>query len=110
MDKISDFKEFVKKNPNLIKFVNNNKMTWQKFYEMFDLYGSDNNIWSEYIKETTIKSIGLTDIIAWIKSIDLDSLNENINNVQRVVGLLQDLSSKNDKLYEPRPIYKHFED
>ena len=43
------FKEFVKKNPRLIKYVKNNEMTWQKFYEIYDIYGEDKNAWSEYL-------------------------------------------------------------
>ena len=39
--KKDDFKLLVKKNPELIKFVKNNEMTWQKFYEMYDLYGEE---------------------------------------------------------------------
>ena len=30
------FKSFVKLNPSLASFVNNNTMTWQKFYEIYD--------------------------------------------------------------------------
>ena len=48
---VDSFKMFVRKNPNLIKYVNNNEMTWQKFYEMYDLYGEDNSIWNKYLKE-----------------------------------------------------------
>ena len=47
--KKEEFKEFVKKNPRLITYVKNNEMTWQKFYEMYDLYGETNDIWNEYI-------------------------------------------------------------
>ena len=111
MDKINNFKEFVKENPILTTYVNNNTMTWQKFYEMYDLYGTDNEVWKTYLEKNTIKTIGLADIIAWIKNIDIDALEENINNVQRVVGVLQDLGTKNtSSTYNPRPIYKHFED
>ena len=116
MDKLSDFKDFVKTNPSLIKYVKNNEMTWQKFYELFDLYGNDSNVWGDYINNKTIsnttKAIGFTDLIGWIKNIDLDSFQENINSIQRVVGVLQDFGTKDTKKtdYKPRPIYKHFED
>ena len=120
MSNLTNFKEFVKKNPSLVKFVKNNEMTWQKFYEMYDLYGEDNNVWDDYtnkevkevVKETT-KAVGLTDIVEWFKNIDLDSVQNNINNIQRVVGVLQDFGTKDEtktETYKPRPIYKHFED
>lgn len=111
------FKEFVRNNPKLIKFVNNNEMTWQKFYEMYDIYGENNDIWNKYLKEEKIKetsSLGVTDFINFLKTVNLDSLQEGIGNVQRVLGIFQDFTKKdtNEKKeeYKPRPIYKHFED
>lgn len=113
------FKEFVRKNPKLVKFVNNNEMTWQKFYEMYDMYGENNDIWNKYLKEE--KSIddkasilGVADFINFLKTVNLDSLQEGISNVQRVLGIFQDFTKKDNNTtkeeYKPRPIYKHFED
>lgn len=56
------FKEFVKKNPILIKYVDSNEMTWQKFYEMYDLYGDDNSVWDKYLESNKTNSISdITD-------------------------------------------------
>ena len=106
-----NFKLFVKKNPSLSKFVNNNEMTWQKFYEMYDLYGEESSVWDNYLKQTT--SVASFDILNWIKNIDVDTVQENINSVKRVIGVLQDLGvskGENKDVYKPRPLYKHFED
>lgn len=120
MDKKTNFKEFVKKNPSLLKFVKEEKMTWQKFYEMYDLYGESNEVWNEYItkEEITVapaSSIGMLDILNWLKTINLDKMQESISSVQRVLGVLEDLGSNNNSTstkteYKPRPLYKHFED
>ncbi|MBE6159975.1 MAG: hypothetical protein E7157_02885 [Lactobacillales bacterium] len=118
MDKKTSFKEFVKKNPSLLTFVKEEKMTWQKFYEMYDLYGESDDIWNEYIKKeeviTTTSSIGMLDVLNWLKTIDLDKMQESISSVQRVLGVLEDLGTNNNQNtkpeYKPRPIYKHFED
>ena len=125
--KKEEFKEFVKNNPRLITYVKNNEMTWQKFYEMYDLYGDSNDVWKEYLnlkteeKAESIKKVekagiaGLTlsEVVNWIKNVDLDNLQEGIGNVQRVLGVMQDFTKK-DKLekpaYKPRPLYKHIED
>ena len=115
------FKEFVRKNPKLIKFVKNNEMTWQKFYEIYDMYGEDDKVWQEYLKDnekddiqTTSAIMGVTDFLSWLKTINLDSLQEGIGNVQRVLGIFQDFTKKDTNVakeeYKPRPIYKHFED
>lgn len=122
MSKLDQFKEFVKTKPSLIKYVRNNEMTWQKFYELYDLYGAENDVWKEYeavIKtepvNTAAATVGFADIVGYFKNIDLDSLSDNINNIQRVVGVIQDLGKKDKTTtstssYKPRPVYKHFED
>ena len=119
--KKEEFKEFVKKNPKLITYVKNNEMTWQKFYEMYDLYGEDENIWKDYLKKEEVKEVvktattgfGISEVVNWLKNVDLDGLQEGIGNVQRVLGVVQDFTKKENKevsTYKPRPLYKHFED
>ena len=122
MSKLDQFKEFVKKNPNLVKYVKNNEMTWQKFYEIYDMYGEDTEVWEDYQKkEESVQDVSKTaavggfDLINWLKNIDIDSFQENINSVKRVVSVLQELGTKDTPSsttsnYKPRPIYKHFED
>ena len=113
MDKIELFKEFVKKNPNLLTFVKNGKMTWQSFYEMYDLYGEQNEIWSEYLNtKKTIDNKSVYDTFSFLKSINLDSVQEGVQNLQRVLGVLGDISNNKEinKEYKPRPLYKHFDD
>lgn len=121
--KKEEFKEFVKKNPRLIAYVKNNEMTWQKFYEMYDLYGESEDAWKEYINKeekkeeivnNSIKAgLTLSEVVNWFKNVDLDGLQEGIGNVQRVIGVVQDFTKKENKevnTYKPRPLYKHFED
>lgn len=119
--KKEEFKEFVKKNPKLITYVKNNEMTWQQFYEMYDLYGEEENVWKDYlttkeeVKEVvkTTSAFSLGEVVNWLKNVDLDGLQEGIGNVQRVLGVVQDFTKKENKevnTYKPRPLYKHFED
>lgn len=126
--KKEEFKKFVKNNPSLIKYVKSDEMTWQKFYEMYDLYGEDNDIWNKYITKEEIKKeennvvktgiagLTLSEVVNWFKNVDLDNLQESIGNVQRVLGVVQDFSKKDTtktspkETYKPRPLYKHFED
>ncbi len=126
--KKEEFKEFVKKNPSLIKYVKSNDMTWQKFYEMYDLYGEDENVWKDYINKNEpqnnneknavkagVAGLTLSEVVNWFKNVDLDGLKEGIGNVQRVLGVVQDFSKKDGNssekpTYKPRPLYKHFED
>lgn len=118
MDKLTDFKMFVKKNPSLLSFVNEGSMTWQKFYEIFDLYGETNSVWQPYLKDEIVKeatkdaTLGTIDWVSWFKNIDMDKMQEGIRSVERVLSVLKDFGSNEEQsnTYEPRPIYKHFED
>ena len=115
METKEKFKDFVKENPRLLKFVKSGEMSWQKFYEMYDMYGDKEEVWQDYLKEqptnnrtaSTIESAGMAgsigEIMNFIKNIDLDSVQNGVNSLQRVLGVLQEE-------YKPRPLYKHFED
>lgn len=124
MAKKDEFKEFVRKNPRLINYVKKGEMDWQKFYEIYDLYGEEESAWSSYLTKEEVRSVattaaatglGFSQIMEFIKNIDLDSVQEGVNSVQRVLGVIQDLNGKDStkpkkEAYKPRPLYKHFED
>lgn len=123
MAKIDNFKLFVKNNPNLITYVKNNTMSWEKFYELYDLYGEDNNVWNEYLnKDTTVnttkteskKSNKFSDILDMAKNLDTNKLQDGISSVQKAIGLIGDILVKDKKpdasTYNPRPIYRRFDD
>lgn len=118
-----EFKSFVRKNPSLIKYVNNNSMTWQKFYEMYDMYGESNDIWNNYLNTTSnniVKTNTLSssenafrELVNTVKTINLEKVQKGINSLQKTISLVQELGSSiitTTKEYERRPIYKHFED
>lgn len=107
------FKDFARLHPELAKSVLSNKTSWQKLYELYDIYGENSSVWNTYFDNTTMeKKFG--DIVTTIKSVDLKSVQNGITNIQKVVGLLQDLGLNKSTIpkesYESRPMYKYFED
>ena len=114
MNNKEEFKTFVKNNPKLIKYVRDGSKTWQNFYEIFNLYGSDNKAWEEYLGEGIATATSI-DLLSWLKGIDLDSIQSGVTSLQRVLGVVQDFTNKDSSTntkeeYQPRPLYKHFED
>lgn len=123
MSNKEEFKLFVKSHPELIRYVKDGEMTWQKFYETYSLYGKENDVWNKYfnnneeIKENTNEkkdSVSLTDVIDMVKKVDLNSVQKNITNISKALGIVQSLITKDEvnttESYTPRPLYKKFED
>ena len=118
MDTKEKFKDFVRQNPVLLTHVKEGKMTWQKFYEIYDIYGEEESAWKDYLTVGTAATATTAaatsfDLMGFLKNLDLDSIQNSVNSMQRVLGLLQDMSSSKTSTVEtrkPRPLYKHFED
>ena len=119
--KQEEFKNFVRTKPELIKFVQNGEMTWQKFYELYDLYGTDENVWNKYIlNDRNEVEDSISKITNMVKNVDVDSIKSHINTAQKAIDFVTDLTKKNDVSnpapnlakgpVSPRPLNKFFED
>ena len=112
------FKIFAKSHPELVSHIKSGNMTWQKFYEIYDIYGEDQKAWEPYLNNQTNKSNinGFTNIL---NGIDSDSIQKHINTAQKAIGVVQELIGKGKTTsvsnlakgpINPRPINKFFED
>jgi hypothetical protein len=124
VSKIDEFKVFVRTKPELISYVKNGDMTWQKFYELWDLYGANHDTWTKYSKVDEAKSatkaaetFGLTELFNMFKKVDMKSIQNNITGIQKAITLIQEMGIKGgsdrestNDTYKPRPIYRRFED
>ena len=92
MTKIDNFKLFVKNNPNLITYVRNNTK-----------------------ESETKKTSKFSDILDMAKNIDTNKLQDSISSVQKAIGLIGDMLVKDKtpgigSTYNPRPLYRRFDD
>lgn len=123
MDKKEEFKAFVKENPFLIQYVRDGKKNWQDFYEMYDLYGEDEDAWGKLLNDeskSTVKSDSrsggyLEELVKMAKNVDVNKVQEGISSLQKTLGLFGELFASKEagsskKEYNPRPLYKRFED
>ncbi len=122
MNKKEAFREFIKERPQLASYVENGQMTWQKFFELYDLYGAESSVWDKY---TTDRAANLTDglskISNMVKKVDMNSIKNHINTAQKALDLVQDFATKKPDVASelaslnkgpaaPRPLNKFFED
>ena len=112
--KIDEFKAFVKDNPHLIKYVTEKKMTWQQFYEIYDLYGKDDKIWNDfkdnYTSDNNIVNT-IKNIVNLAKGIDLNAVRKTLTTIDKAIETFKGLNSgDNPETYEERPKNKYFED
>ena len=98
MEKIDNFKKFIYNHPEFIDEVRANKTSWQSLYELYDLYGEDEKIWNKYISNNSIDSFSIKGLLNTIKNIDVSSLEENINNIQKAVALVEEFTKKEDNI------------
>lgn len=119
--KQEEFKHFVRTKPELIKYVQNGEMTWQKFYELYDLYGTDESIWNKYIlRDRSGVEDSISKITNMVKNVNVDSIKSHINTAQKAIDFVSDLTKKNPTSniaenltkgpVSPRPLNKFFED
>ena len=112
MAKLEAFKEFVKTKPELINFIKDKKNTWQEFYEIYDIYGEDPNVWNNYQDD---RAIPLAELTGFIKGINMSNVQKYITNAQKAINVIQELTTKTPTIPKvvpktPRPINKFFGD
>ena len=111
------FKLFASSHPELVSYVKSGEMTWQKFYEIYDIYGEDQNAWSSYFTKSKPSVSSIQDLIGGINT---DSIQKHINTAQKAINVVQELAGKGKGVenvsniasgaINPRPINKFFED
>lgn len=107
------FKEFARTKPELADYVEDNSMTWQKFYELYDMYGDDEKIWSKY-KPKEVKHQKMSEIM---NKLDPDTLQKHIETAQKALDIFGEFANKttenisnNIKPNIERPLSKFFGD
>ena len=112
--KIEEFKEFVKKRPEIKKVIDSKQKTWQNLFEEWTLLGSEAT-WDNYKEEgdasTKTSSTSKTTIpvskemaqlgdmlkacVGYVKKINPDNIAKTVNNVQKLMALVAGIGAAN---------------
>lgn len=97
MTKKEEFKEFVKLNPEFAYSVKNGKTSWQELYQIYDLYGSQSELFNQYrktkISDKIANNLSVKDIVNGLKNINIDVLQENLNGLGKAVSFIEELTN-----------------
>ncbi len=114
---LESFKKFVSNKPVLADYVKSGKMTWQSFYDLYDLYGENSSVWEKYLTKEAAGVVTLKDMFGMIKNIDMTEVQKSITSLQKGIGYIEDLVKTKEKnipvrksSYEARPLYRYFDD
>jgi len=124
MNKKEKFKEYIRKHPSLVKSVNGGVITWQGLYELYDIYGENDDVFKEFYTEekkvvetSSDEKISLKNIISTFKEINVDEIKKNLESMQKTLTFLEEFvlpDKKEEKLIEtvvnPKPLDNFFED
>ncbi|MEG2351290.1 MAG: spore coat protein YlbD [Bacilli bacterium] len=111
-----EFKAFVRTKPQLAKYVNSGEMTWQKFFEQWSIYGANSDVWNKYEKEDKVKieeSFNFANLVDSLKKVDMNAVQKGLDSVGKAIELFQGFGTKtpaSTNKYEPRQLFKKFED
>ena len=96
MDNLKEFKAFLKTIPSIKEDVLNHRYTWQEIYEIYTMYGEDDHFFRPY-KEHPIENMNVLEII---KNVDLEALSSSLQSIEKVLGIVSNLSEKYDDLLD----------
>lgn len=115
MDKKSEFKKFLSGHPEILKYIKEKEMTFQDFYEIYDIYGEDANVWDKYFKndiESGSTRDKISELTSIFKNVNMDNIERHVNNAQKAISIIQELTKKSPEVLTKveRPLGKFFGD
>jgi len=112
MNKLDEFKEFIKDKPFLREKVNNKETTWQSLYETYDLFGKDADVFKDsqnYDRNynNNINNAGNNSILKMLEGVNLDKISENLEGMKKILGVLGEFTRKEDPKVNRRNINRN---
>lgn len=119
-----EFKNYVRNNPYIKQGVDEGKITWQKAYESFDLYGSEaEELRSLQPSTETVPEIvptaptntsslsGINPLLLSLTTLDWGAISHTVDNLSRMVSMAKDVVGKGDvKSEKANQVFRRYND
>ncbi len=101
MDKLDEFKAFIKDKPYLANKVKDGTFTWQTLYETYDMFGADHEFFKDESKESKTEQINnettesgtgdnINRFFKQLQKVDTKKISDGLENVKKIVGLIDE--------------------
>lgn len=105
MNKLEEFREFAKTKPMLKDLVEQGKYTWQDLFERYDIYGPEDELFSDKKEETEEssksenegdKKEGLGSILNALNGFDPDKISDGLNGMKKILNILSEVTKPDE--------------
>ena len=110
MATFNEFKDFIKNKPFLKEKVKNNETSWQELFERYDLYGPEDEIFTNKKEETINQEKENNDeqqekekesktddsfssFFNMISGIDVDKISDGLNGMKKILNILSEITT-----------------
>lgn len=88
---IDNFKSFIKTIPAIKDDVVKGKYTWQQLYEIYTLYGEDDQVFLPYKNRN---NNDLRSFIEILRNIDLNAVSQGFDGILKILDIISQFSVK----------------
>lgn len=127
MQKLEEFKDFVRQNLYLKTAVDKRMITWQKAYEIYDLFGPDAKDFQDLkaaletppqisaasdTQQASPNAVNTTtDLLGLLASLDYNKIGTTIDQLQRILSVVKDLARPEETPpTKGKRVFKRFND
>lgn len=101
MDKLEDFKKFIKDKPYLANKVKDGTFSWQTLYETYDLFGKEHEFFKDDSKVEETENVENEDrainsgdtinrVLKQLQKVDTKKISDGLDNVKKIIGLIDE--------------------
>ena len=114
MNKLDEFKEFIKNHRHVFKLIETKKYTWQELFERYDIFGPDDKLFKEESNEdedisssnkeeenqrssSKVNENTTNNIFDTIAGIDVNKISDGLNGMKKILNILNEVTKPEEQ-------------